>query len=271
MLMQVIEFVDISLNLVWIVLQLIVGAFLSYKMFKTKQYNLIPLILFFVINSVRLFVYQFTPYLIIYLILIQFPNILLLIFIKTTFFKDKKSPFKFFLIILIIVRTIDLLIRLQYGITIPMRYPLRSSHLIFYYYILFSITIAFLLSHLWLGLVSIRYYKSIQSINIEPWIKKRYQIIGIASITYSLSIFLYYFFPYDEAIKLTITHQNPFISLLILLITGFTIFYSLCMFFAWVMPNRLKSHFNKDFQSISDKEFEENELLELIKKELNNK
>lgn len=271
MLWQTINIVDISLQLTWIVLQLIVGAFLSYKMIKTKQYNLIPLILFFIINSLRLFVYIFTPYSTIYLIMIQFPNILLLIFIKATFFKGKKSPFKFFLVALIIIRSIDLTIRLLYGITIPMREPLDESYLIFYYYILFSITISFLFSHLWLGIVSIRYYKSIKLINIEPWIKKRYQIIGIGSITYSLSIFLYYFFPYDVAVELGLFNPNPFYSFLVVLILSFTIFFSVCMFVAWIMPSRLKTYFNRDFQVISEKEFEENELMDLLRKELNTK
>jgi hypothetical protein len=40
------------------------------------------------------------------------------------------------------------------------------------------------------------------------------------------------------------------------------------MFIAWIMPTRLKSYFNRDYQAISEKEYEENELLELIKSEL---
>jgi hypothetical protein len=116
-----------------------------------------------------------------------------------------------------------------------------------------------------------RYYKSVKSIEIQPWIKRRYQIIGIASIVYSLSIFLYYFFPYNVAIEPSLSNPNPIITLLLLSITLFTIFYSICMFVAWVMPNKLKVFFNRNFQIISEREYEENELLELIKKELNNK
>ena len=271
MLLQIIYIVDLSMQLVWIILQLLVSIFLLVKMFKTKQYNILPLILFFLINSIRLFIYVFTPFILIYLILIQIPNIMLLIFIKTTFYRKRKSPFKFFLIILVIVRSIDFWIRLQYGITVPMRFSLSESHIVFYYYILFSISISFLFSHLWLGIVSIRYYKSIESIEIEPWIKKRYQIIGIASITYSLSIILYYFFPHNVAVELTLTNPNPTLAILFLLTTFFTIFYSICMFVAWVMPHKVKAFLNRNFQIISDKEYEENELLELIKKELNNK
>ena len=271
MLLQNTFILDLSLQLVWIVLQLIVSLFLLVKMFRTKQYNILPLILFFLINSIRLFIYVFTPFILFYLILIQIPNILLLIFIKTTFYKDKKSPFKYLLMILIFIRSIDLWIRLQYGITIPMRFPLHESHIIFYYYILFSISISFLFSHLWLGIVSIRYFKSIKSIEIEPWIKKRYQIIGIASSTYSLSILLYYFFPHNVAVEPTLSNPNPIIVFLLLCITFLTIFYSISMFIAWVMPNKLKAFFNRNFQIISDREYEENELLDLIKKELKNK
>jgi hypothetical protein len=40
------------------------------------------------------------------------------------------------------------------------------------------------------------------------------------------------------------------------------------MYFAWIMPKWLKKLFNKKFQGFQEKEYEENELLELIKKEL---
>ena len=263
MLFQTFEVIFLFMQLIWIVLQLIVSAFLLIKMFKTRQFNLLPLILFFIINSVRMVVYAFTSFIILYLIMIQVPNILLLIFIQVTFFRNKKSPFKFFLITLIIVRSIDLCIRLQYGITIPMRYPLDESYLIFYYYILFSITLSFLFSHMWLGIISIKYYKSLESIKIESWIKKRYQIIGIASIIYGSSIFLYYLIPYN------FVPGPDFLSvLLVAFITSFTIFYSSCMLIAWIMPPRLKAYFNRDYQVLSEKEYEENELLELIKEEL---
>ncbi|TFG26026.1 MAG: hypothetical protein EU532_10900 [Promethearchaeota archaeon] len=263
MLLQTFEVILLSMQVVWIILQLIVSAFLLVKMFQTKQYNLLPLILFFILNSIRMIIYAFTPYIILYLIIIQIPNILLLIFIKLTFFRNKKSPFKFFLITLILVRSIDLWIRLQYGITIPMREPLDESYLIYYYSILLSISLSFLFSHLWLGIVSIKYYKSLKSIKIEPWIKKRYQIIGIASIIYAFSIFLYYVIPYNF-----IPGQDLFSIIFVAILTSFVVFYSSAMFIAWVMPTRLKTYFNKDYQIISDKEFEENELLELIKEDL---
>jgi len=40
------------------------------------------------------------------------------------------------------------------------------------------------------------------------------------------------------------------------------------MYFAWIMPKCLKNRLNKDFQVIEEKEYEEDELLEIVKKEL---
>ena len=81
MLFQIVVIINYSLQLVWIGLQLIVAIFLLIKMLKTKSYNLIPLILFFVLNSARLIFFTIFPSLLIFFfILIQFPNILLLIF-----------------------------------------------------------------------------------------------------------------------------------------------------------------------------------------------
>ncbi|MFW9829240.1 MAG: hypothetical protein ACFFEY_16820 [Candidatus Thorarchaeota archaeon] len=233
-------------------------------MIKTKVYNLLPLILFFLITSLRLIFYALVPSLIIItLILNQFPNILLVIFTKLTFFKYKKSPFKIFLITLIIVRSIDFIIRLRFQISIPMTSSLDESNLIYYFYILFSITISFLFSHLWLGIIAMKYYYSLKSINIEPWIKKRYQLIGLSSIIYSLSILIYYFIPYN--VVGLYAFPNVIYSYMIL---GFTIFYSICAFIAWIMPKRLRQFFNKDFKPLSEKEYSESELIEIINREL---
>lgn len=264
MLLQTVVIVNYLLQFVWIVLQLIVAIFLLNKMIKTKTFNLLPLILFFIISSIRIIFYSLFPsLLIIFLILIQFPNILLVIFTKLTFFKYKKSPFKIFLIILIIVRSIDFIIRLNFQISIPIITSLDEVNLIYYYYILFSITISFLLSHLWLGIVALKYYYSIKSINIEPWIKKRYQLIGLSSIIYSLSIFIYYFIPYN------VVGPWAFPNVIYgYILVGFTIFYSLSAFLGWVMPKRLKKFFNKDFKRPNDKEYSENELLEIINNEI---
>ncbi|MHA1373892.1 MAG: hypothetical protein ACTSR7_06325 [Promethearchaeota archaeon] len=144
-----------------------------------------------------------------------------------------------------------------------MTYYLEESKLIFYYYILFSITISYLLSHLWLGITALRYYKTIKFSNIEPWIKIRYGLIGWGSTIYAFSFFLYYLFPYD--VIGVFSFPNIIYGYIIL---SFTVFYSLFMYFAWIMPKWLKNRLNKDFQGIEEKEYEEDELLEIIKKEL---
>ncbi|MFX0024672.1 MAG: hypothetical protein ACFE9S_20360 [Candidatus Hermodarchaeota archaeon] len=264
MLMQTIVIINYTFQLVWIVLQLIVAIFLLNKMIKTKTYNLLPLILFFLINSTRLiFFLMIQSLFVVYLTLIQFPNILLIVFTKLTFFKYKKSPYKILLIILIVVRSLDFIIRLNFQISIPMNYSLDEANLIYYFYILFSITLSFLFSHLWLGIVALKYYYSLKSVYVEPWIKKRYQLIGFGSVIYSFSIFLYYFIPYN------VVGPYAFPNIIYMyIILGFTIFYSLCMFFAWVMPKRLKEFFNKDFKKETDKDYNENELMERIRKEL---
>ncbi|MFX1311676.1 MAG: hypothetical protein ACFFHD_03550 [Promethearchaeota archaeon] len=264
MLLQTVVIVNYLFQLVWIVLQLTVAIFLLFKMIKTRTYNLLPLILFFIIGSLRIFIYILpSSFLILYLFLIQIPNISLVVFTKLTFFKGKKSPFTILLITLIIVRTIDFIIRLNFQISIPMTYSLDESNLVYYIFILFSITISFLFSHMWLGIVALKYYNSLKTIIIEPWIKKRYQLIGLGSFLYSFSIFVYYFIPYN--VPGVFIFPNIIYSYIIL---AFTIYYSLCMFFAWIMPKRLKKFFNKDFKRPIDKEYNENELMEMINKDI---
>jgi len=267
MLLQMVVIVNYMFQLVWIALQLIVAIFLSVKMIKTKTYNLLPLILFFFTNSVRILFSQpslFPALTIIYLILNDLLAIWLVIFAKLTFFKYKKSSFKILIIILITNNGIDYIIRLIFQITIPLTIYLDESFVTYYFVVLILFSISFLCSHLWLGITAIKYYNSIKSLNIEPWIKRRYQIIGLSSILYIFSIFIYYLFPS----RVIDYFAFPYL-IYGFIILGFTIFYSLCAFIAWVMPKSLKKFFNKDFKRPVEKEYDENELMELINKELN--
>jgi hypothetical protein len=140
---------------------------------------------------------------------------------------------------------------------------LDESNVIYYFFVLFALLISVLCSQLWLGITAIKYYYSIKSLNIEPWIKKRYQLIGLSSIIYSFSIFIYFLFPYSDVDVFTL----PYL-IYGFIILGFTIFYSLCAFIAWIMPKHLKKYFNKDYKKPIDKEYTEKELMEIIKEEL---
>ena len=74
---------------------------------------------------------------------------------------------------------------------------------------------------------------------------------------------LYYFIPYN--VPGTFSFPNIIYGYIIL---AFTIFYSLFMFISWIMPKTLKEFFNKDFKKLTDTEYSENELMEIINKEL---
>jgi hypothetical protein len=54
------------------------------------------------------------------------------------------------------------------------------------------------------------------------------------------------------------------------MLLGFTIFYSVGMFIAWIMPDKLKRYFDKNFQPIEETEFIEEELMERINRERKN-
>jgi len=116
---------------------------------------------------------------------------------------------------------------------------------------------------MWLGIVALKYYRSLKTLNIKPWVKKRYQLIGLGSLIYSLSLFIYYFIPYN--IVGAFVFPNIIYGYLLL---TFTLFYSLCMFIGWIMPKPFKKLFNKDFKQPTDKEYSEKELIEIINKEL---
>jgi hypothetical protein len=229
-------------------------------MIKLKQFNLFFLALFFFLNPLE----------IIFILIIgssaiinMLSNISLVIFTKYTFFREKKSPFLFLLILLVIVKVSDLIIKLFIPFSIPLNFVLTPSEIPFFYVYLILTSSSVLLSYLWLGLASLKYYKLIKVENIEPWIKKRYQIIGYFSIIISLNSIIYLLIPSN-----TYDWEAIFPFTLGLLLTINTTIFSLSNLIAWIMPQRLKNYYNKDYQRIIEEDFSEDELMNTIKRQL---
>ncbi len=254
------EFVINILYLIYLGSQLITSIFLLIRMIKLKQFNLLFLVLFFFLNPLE----------IIFILIIgssaiinMLSNISLVIFTKYTFFKERKSPFLFLLFSLVIVKLSDFILKIFIPISIPLNIVLTPSEIPFFYLFLILTASSVLLSYLWLGLASLKYYKLIKVENIEPWIKKRYQILGYSSIIITLNSIIYLLFPPN-----TYDWEAIFPFTLGLLLTINTTIFSLSNLIAWIMPQRLKNYLNKDYQGIVEEDLSEDELMKTIKKQL---
>ena len=249
----------ITLVLIFIILQLIVGIFLLYKMIKTKLYNLLPLILFFLINSLLLLN---LPYLFFHIIA-HLPSICIIIFTKYTFYRDRKSAFKIVLGIVIVLKIADFILKLYIPFSFPMRIEIRSTEIPYYYLYLSIMAGIILISYIWLGYASLNTYKSLKNQSIEPWIKKRYLILGISSVLLSLNGVIMLFMPWTRK-----GFEDPLAFTIGILIFTVTIIFSAGSVIGWMMPQKLKKYFNRNFQPIPEVDLSEKELMEKIKKEL---
>jgi hypothetical protein len=248
------------LYLIFLGSQFITSIFLLVRMIKLKQPNLLFLMLFFFLNPLE----------VIFILIIgssaiinMLSNISLVIFTKYTFFKERRSPFLFLLTSLVIVKVIDLVLKIFIPFSIPLNFVLNSSEIPFFYLYLIVTSSSILLSYLWLGLSSLKYYKLIKGENIEPWVKKRYQIIGYSSLIITLNSIVYLLFPIN-----TYNWEAIFPFTLGLLLTINTTIFSISNLVAWIMPKRLKNYLNKGYQRINDEDLSEAELMKIIKKQL---
>ncbi|MHA1661261.1 MAG: hypothetical protein ACTSUT_19350 [Promethearchaeota archaeon] len=152
-------------------------------------------------------------------------------FIKTTFYREKKSHFKIFLLYGIFILFITSFIAFLHFIT-------HDLNLLWLANILFGSLMASV--SIWQSYASFSTRKKIKKLNIETYIKKRYILFRNAAILFSI-------------LGIVIMFQNPvgtgeLYSLIIpflILILLFT--FILLNFLIWIMPKGLKKYFNRGY------------------------
>lgn len=73
--------------------------------------------------------------------------------------------------------------------------PLPLSEYFIHYFLRTLTSSLVAISYLYPAILSLRYYRSIRETSIEPWIKKRYQILGISFCFPASNSVLYFFLP----------------------------------------------------------------------------
>jgi len=173
----------------------------------------------------------------------------LIIFIDKTFYQEKKSPFKFFLLLSIIFAITKIVVVgiYQFG-------PIQDSNLLFLGRI--SLSIALGATAVWLNYASyISYIKIKSDKGVEPWIKTRYLLVVFYTIAQIGIAITWPFFPYDKSIN--IPYILGALSLVIFIFA---------QFLAWVMPAGFKKWLNRNY-TLGDKEEElsEEEIMKSFK------
>jgi hypothetical protein len=182
---------------------------------------------------------------------------LMTLFTKETFFKDVKNRMFW---IINIVTTILFTINIITKLLTPYQNDILYYGVVNYTHAVFSTLGAF-----WFAWVSLKQYKFFKTQRIEPWIKKRYQIGGIAAI--SLGIIgaknTFNFLAYALG-----SFENPmrlFTTLNLILTAIFTVIFLVGSIIAWLMPQKLRKWFNRGYTKEEEKEMSEEEILREIK------
>ena len=241
---------------VYLILWCITGVLIIVKAVKSKTKNLIP----FALSLIALGLSSIPELLGSYSGAAIFRGIgliLVLVFIKKTFYEEKKSPFALFVICLIIGASMMAIFDLWSKVT--------PSKLLEYIRDL-SFAISLMITFAWLTYASFTSYKGVKTLDIEPHIKKRYQILGVvAFINLIPATFL------SIEIPLAVTVLPDFSEIVLI---GFLISSLLTIVFyimLWFMPTSVKNYFNKGYApkvKTEEIEMSEEELMQSLKEDM---
>jgi amino acid transporter len=166
------------------------------------------------------------------------------IFTNQTFYKDTKSKANLVLSIVIILGIIQIIFHI-----------INESSL---YYIRVSLDVPFtFIVFNWLAFSAYRVYKKIKNENIQPWIKVRYKLIIISSFIISFYSIIEFFQPSGISWG---DPSHPISVIVFGLISVLAIIFSVGFSFSFLMPKFLKNYFNRNFNSLDETQFSEDEL-----------
>jgi hypothetical protein len=186
--------------------------------------------------------------------------ILTIIFTNLTFYKNKGFIPKFILCSVIILGVIQLgfFFIAVYGDWTFNPYYIRVSFDFPYTFLTFN----------WLSYSSYSAYKLVKSKSIDPWIKVRYKMLTIFSFIFSFHSIPEFFQPSGVMWG----DPNHIGSLAVFGVTSIlVVLFSIGFSIAWIMPKWLKKRIDRNYQPTEDQDYQEKELLDLIKKELSQK
>ena len=263
--MEPAEIVIMIFGTIMLLISLINGIYLLWRITKTKLLHIAWLSAFFLITVIE-FIFRMAyaaehetgivgGFTVVYYSINIVSYLFLIIFVKNTFYLHRKSPFLVLIGTTIIAKIIYTISSIMY--TIEFNLQLRHVSMGCSTYI-----IAF--SSLWLVYSSLSFYWSIKNKEIQDWIKKRYLIVGIAAIFLAAQSIPTALTPYQA------TLEDPFLAVLSIVHVILNVIFAILNSIAWIMPKRVKQYLNRGSQLKEEKEFTEKELLEIISQQLSN-
>ena len=249
-----------GLLLGFIIILLMTGIFFLVKGKQNNMKNLVILGFGFIaipIGFIGRFLFNLTQVFQEYFVFLGFVS--LVIFTNMTFYKNRMKKPNLILLIVIILGIIQIvLFHMFYEIEINRGFE---------YYLRVSLDLPYnLLVFNWLAFSCYSAYRRLEDQDIEPWIKARYKLVAIFSFILGFISVPEFFQPKNVMWG----NPNNLISLIIFGITAvLAIIYAIGFALSWFMPKWLRSYFNKGYKRELEREYTEDELMSLIKNQLN--
>jgi len=175
----------------------------------------------------------------------------LLLFTDRMFFVGKKSPLITFLIIITIVSLGYVFIKLFLGVFQD------DWQMIAFNNLLVSIIIS--IPGYWFGYLVLKQYNNIKNKNLEPWIKMRFLIAGVGALLEGSIGWISYMIVISQIPGVDPSGNFELLALFIYALI--LIIFSIGFFIAFVMPERLKKYFNRNYKTFDDKGLSEDEIM----------
>lgn len=244
---------ELSIFAIIIGTELLTGSILAFRRIKAKSQNLEFLVGFSFCAALTTIFYAFPDNLIrsiAFAVSLFLSGYFILVFTNRSFFEGKKSPFlKFFLIN---ITTLFIYTILKIIIPLPGVWQMTA-----FYNLLISIMIS--IPGYWFGFLVIKQYRNIKNEDFEPWIKMRFLIAGIGAILEGSIGWISYMIVISQIPGVDPTGYLELLALFIYALILIT--YSIGFFIAFVMPERMKQYFNRNYTPSDHKELSEDEIM----------
>ncbi|MFX1236440.1 MAG: hypothetical protein ACFFAS_04670 [Promethearchaeota archaeon] len=253
--------IEFIFSLIYVPIVLTIASYLLVKARKIKAGNVVYISVFFYLIAVDyLFVVFEIPHFI-YSIYTNTPLILMILFVKSTFYKDKSSYFLVVLAFFIVLRVIDFLLRIGNHFMIPQVVEITKTQVSLYYVFEITVISNSIIVNGWFFYSTVNTYRSIKSASITPWVKKRYLILSYSVLASMINISLSLFIPPEGGWYLGSTLSFG----VALLKIPFLMIFLFGNLIGWVMPTRVKEYFNRGYTELNGNDSNEKKLLTIIK------
>jgi hypothetical protein len=166
-------------------------------------------------------------------------SVLIVLFTKHAFYKNKKSPFNFVFVATLSIRIVHFIEMNLLHYVSPSYVPISAARLGGYYFHLVMLTSQLVIAFGWLSVAAFKEYAAFRSEAVEPWVRNRYVIIGISHALYAAMSFAYFIIPTDG-----LAFGSPDALAANIVIPPLVASYGVLSFLAWTMPGWFKRLLN---------------------------